>query len=641
MKQSAIIGWGRKPSFFRAEKYAQQHGIPCICLEDGFIRSLGLGKEGYPPLSLVVDEQGIYFDATKSSDLEKIILKNYNDDDLVRAKAAIEKIVTYGITKYNQKFIQINSNDFCQGEHILVVDQTLGDQSIQYAGATPDSFKVMLNQAIRNHPKATIWMKVHPDVVAKKAKGHFDLTALQHPNIKICSENYNPIQLLKCMNEVYVVSSQLGFEALLCGKKVHCFGMPWYAGWGVTCDEHAPTHLVTNRRIVKRSVEQLFAAAYFNYARYISPVSHQRCELEEVIDVLITNIQFQQQLSAHLVVWGFSRWKQKFMASFLNFPKVTLKFQHWFLPKHSEAIVAWGKKAKRLKQQNFHKVITVEDGFIRSFGLGAALIRPHSLVFDNVGIYYDATGPSRLENLLNRSCLTAEQTLRSQNLIRKLIDLQISKYNVGTKQSLDRPPHQKRVLLVVGQVEDDLSIQLGGVDIKENLGLLKKVRENHPDSFIIYKPHPDVHAGLRVGHIAEVDILKYANRIELESSILECFKICDEVHTITSLSGFEALLRGLKVYCYGLPFYAGWGLTQDLHVCARRNKQLSLEQLVYSTLIEYPVYNIQFTIKMGVPVVTPEHVIDYLQQSIRQPKVANTALFKKVFASFRRLKIRK
>lgn len=638
---SAIAGWGRKASFFRAEKYAKQHHIQCVCLEDGFIRSLGLGKEGYPPLSLVVDLTGIYFDATRSSDLEQLILSNEQEQNNIRAKQAIQKILAHGITKYNQKFVPMSPQLFAQGKHILVVDQTFGDQSIQYAGASPADFKVMLNTAINNHPDATIWVKVHPDVIAKKAKGHFELKDLQHPKIKICSENYNPIELLKNMNEVYVVSSQLGFEALLCGKAVHCFGVPWYAGWGVTLDQHAPIEILKGRRQVHRSIEHLFACAYFVYARYVSPVTQQRCELEDILDILIPNIAFQNRLGSALTAFGFSRWKRKFIASFLDFPKTQLKFKQWFLPNKMQNIVAWGKKASLLKQKQYLDVITVEDGFIRSFGLGAALVRPHSLVFDDVGIYYDATKVSRLENLLNNIHLTDEQILRSQRLIRKLVDLQISKYNVGKQQHLSRPQNEKRVILVVGQVEDDMSIQLGGVDIKENLVLLKTVREHHPDSYIMYKPHPDVHAGLRVGHIPEQQALKYANKIELDTSILECFKICDEVHTITSLSGFEALLRGLKVYCYGLPFYAGWGLTQDLHICHRRQQQLTLEQLVYVSLVEYPVYNIETTEKIRVPLVTPEHVIDYIQPSIRKPKTHSSSLFTKVFTSFRRLKIRK
>ena len=59
---------------------------------------------------------------------------------------------------------------------------------------------------------------------------------------------------------------------------------------------------------------------------------------------------------------------------------------------------------------------------------------------------------------------------------------------------------------------------------------------------------------------------------------------------MTSLSGFEALMHGKNVFCYGMPFYAGWGLTQDEHTLSRRHRQLSLDDLVLQTLIAYPTY---------------------------------------------------
>jgi hypothetical protein len=65
--------------------------------------------------------------------------------------------------------------------------------------------------------------------------------------------------------------------------------------------------------------------------------------------------------------------------------------------------------------------------------------------------------------------------------------------------------------------------------------------------------------------------------------------------TLTSLSGFDALLRGKPVTTYGLPFYAGWGLTTDKAVfpascLARRTRQLRLDELVAGALLRYPVY---------------------------------------------------
>ena len=636
-----FIGWDRKPSFFKVQAYAEKNNLTCICLEDGFIRSLGLGKDGYQPLSLVVDETGIYFDALQPSDLETLILKPEIESENLRSEQAISQILKYGITKYNQKFRPLDSSKFSkEKQHILVIDQTFGDQSIPYAGATAEIFSQMLKQACQNHPNAVIWVKTHPDVLAGKAQAHFSSADLCHPQIQTLTENYNPMQLLQYMDEVYVVSSQLGFEALMCGKKVHCFGVPWYAGWGITDDQFAPIEILQGRRGIDRSLEHLFACAYFKYARYVSSVTQKRCELEDILDILIPNIEFQKRLPASIIAYGFSPWKKQFIRDFLNFPKTAVKCKKFFKPAKSEHILAWGKKAKLLKDQGYKKVITVEDGFIRSIGLGASLIRPCSLVFDDIGIYYDATQPSRIENLLKTTELTSSQYARAQKLCNSLVELNISKYNVGSIDKLVRPKKDKKVLLVIGQVEDDMSVQWGGVDIKTNLDLLKEVRVNNPDSHIIYKPHPDVHAGLRTGKIKEQIVLQFADQIELESSILECFEICDEVHTITSLSGFEALLRGIKVYCYGLPFYAGWGLTTDKYSCSRRNKKLDLETLVYVTLIDYAVYNLPITKNMNIPVTSPEIVISYLQQQLNAPKKKQSKSWKDVLIRFRNLKNR-
>ena len=65
----------------------------------------------------------------------------------------------------------------------------------------------------------------------------------------------------------------------------------------------------------------------------------------------------------------------------------------------------------------------------------------------------------------------------------------------------------------------------------------------------------------------------------------------DQVHCLTSLTGFEALLRGLPVTVWGSPFYAGWGLTADRgppFPPERRLRQLSIDGLVAACLILYP-----------------------------------------------------
>jgi capsular polysaccharide export protein len=147
-----------------------------------------------------------------------------------------------------------------------------------------------------------------------------------------------------------------------------------------------------------------------------------------------------------------------------------------------------------------------------------------------------------------------------------------------------------RRILVPGQVEDDRSVILGGAGIAGNLDLLTRVRAANPDAYIVYKPHPDVDAGHRRGAIADPVAARLANRIVRDISSAAMVLAVDEIHTLTSLVGFEALLRGRRVVVYGQPFYVGWGLTADQAPPPRRSRKLTIEQLVAGTLILYPRY---------------------------------------------------
>lgn len=110
-----------------------------------------------------------------------------------------------------------------------------------------------------------------------------------------------------------------------------------------------------------------------------------------------------------------------------------------------------------------------------------------------------------------------------------------------------------------GQVEDDASIRLGAGAERTNLALLARVRAENPDAVLIYKPHPDVEAGLRPGLIAESRLAGLADVVARNTGADALMAQVDEVWTMTSTLGFEALLRGLPVTTLGAPFYAGWG----------------------------------------------------------------------------------
>lgn len=252
-------------------------------------------------------------------------------------------------------------------------------------------------------------------------------------------------------------------------------------------------------------------------------------------------------------------------------------------------LLLWGSSAPPEGLVQEVLTIRLEDGFLRSVGLGADLIRPLSWVFDQRGIYYDATRPSDLEELLQTVDFSPDLLERSAALQKRLVESGLTKYNLGGK-SWTRPADAARVILVPGQVESDASIRFGAPGISTNTGLLRAVRQANPEAWIVYKPHPDVLAGLRAKGAGEEQAVRWCDQIVNEVSMGQLLPLVDEVHLMTSLTGFEALLRGKRVVCYGLPFYAGWGLTTDLLAIARRTRRLALEELVAGALILYPRY---------------------------------------------------
>ncbi|MBE0405126.1 MAG: capsular polysaccharide biosynthesis protein [Halomonas sp.] len=584
-KPDVVIGWGLKPSSLQARRYAKRRQLPYIALEDGFLRSLGLGVAGYQGHSLIVDHTGIYYDASKPSDLENWLNNaTFTIDEINQAERCIHQLTRYRLSKYNHAPDPASSSS--PQERVLVVDQTAGDASIEFGGANADSFEQMLAAALTDHPTAEILVKIHPDVIAGKKQGHL-LSAQNHPRCRVISKDINPWALFDQVETVYVVTSQLGFEALLAGKRVHCFGLPFYAGWGLTEDR-----LACSRRHTKRTLHEVFAAAYLRYTRYANPYTLKPATLEETIALIADQKRQQERLRGKWIGCGFSSWKRRFIHNFLG-GAAQLTYQKT-LPEAppSQKLLVWSSRIDHTFEQQHAALMPhlwrIEDGFIRSVGLGVDLTQPLSLVIDAQGIYYDPSQPSDLESLLEYSDFSDDLLERAGQLRERLVALKLSKYNVRGHDTL-KLPNNRLIILVPGQVESDASIATGSPHIRTNSALLREVRRTHPHAFIIYKAHPDVVSGARIGalepdtkHLYDLD----ASHVEI-TTLLERV---DAVHTMSSLTGFEALLRHRKVHTYGMPFYAGWGLTQDAMHCPRRSRALTLEALVAGTLILYPCY---------------------------------------------------
>lgn len=590
-----VIGWGLRPTTKKARDYATKNQLPYIALEDGFLRSIGLGVKGYPTFSLVYDDVGIYYDTTRPSRLENLILHFQADESLLnQAKAAKEQIIHYQLSKYNHA-PDFNAEKAIGKNIVLVIDQTAGDMAVQYGQANSDDFHRMLHCAIEENPMAEIWVKTHPDVLSGKKKGY--LTQYSSDNrIKLFAEDVNPLSLLLNVNKVYCVTSQMGFEALLLGKEVITFGIPWYAGWGLTDDRHSQiSTLHQQQRRVTRSLLELFCAAYLQYSRYINPNTHKLGNIFDVISYLHRAKQLNTYLSGNIYCYGMSLWKRSVIKPFFQFPQCKLHFISHLSQinqKGNGRLLIWSQGKPEILEYAQRKqipVLRMEDGFLRSVGLGSNLVAPLSLVVDDLGIYFNAQSPSRLEDILQHITLSESEEQLAELLVSCLIKEQLTKYNVGN-QGIQFKTEGKRSILVPGQVEDDASIKYGSPTLKTNLALLKTVRESNPDAYIIYKPHPDVESKNRQGKIPKTKALEYADSIVEQTNILDCINQVDEVHTMTSLAGFEALLRHKKVVCYGLPFYSNWGLTEDKITLERRQRILKLNELIIGVLVYYPLY---------------------------------------------------
>ncbi len=280
-KRGIFYGWGRKQSGLYAVKLAQKYNTSFVLIEDGFIRSLGLGINDSPSFSIVEDDIGIYYDATAPSRLENI-LNSYDfasDKKLMQnTKKAIDLIKKYHISKYNNA-VDVPHTYFQNKEKkVLVIAQTAGDASLEYGMLNNYTTDNMINAAIEENPNAKVYLKIHPDVLSGKRKSDIDIVAARKKSIVI-EENFNPISLLKHFNKVYTKTSGMGFEALLCGCECVCFGMPFYAGWGITDDRST-----CSRRKAKRTVKEVFAAAYILYTRYYNPYKKRSADIFDVIN---------------------------------------------------------------------------------------------------------------------------------------------------------------------------------------------------------------------------------------------------------------------------------------------------------------------------------------------------------------------
>lgn len=610
MPVSCVVVWGRKQNSWQALNYARKRQLPVLYVEDGWIRSSSANPHSRVSYSLLIDDTGVYYDSSEPSALEQYL--NLTDEifdqrcgevELAYAADCRRLMIEHNVTKYNYcKLPEEADLRLDDRPIVLVLDQTLDDASVRFGGMDAHSFDAMLDRAVRENPEARIIVRTHPDVVKGRRQGYLHENA-KALGIEVSATADNPIAWLKRSSIVYVGTSQLGYEALLCGCTVKVAGQPFYAGWGLTEDWQPVT-----RRVRRRTLDQLFHATHVHHAQYRCPVTGSPWTLRDCLDHVRLQQSYFARNAGKRVCIGITPWKRKYISQFLCSPYAQLRFSARNDAAADETPVYWSftgsdeqlektespRKSKNYRMQVLEKCIRVEDGFLRSKGLGSDFVAPTSLVFDDVGLYFDATRVSSLENLLNTYQCTADELARARRLREKIVNTNLTKYNVVSlpknSQSCRTLANGRKSILVVGQVEGDQSILRGSFNVCTNSKLLVAARNSNPDAFIVFKPHPDVISGNRKGQVDLAILEVNADVVEKSKSFLDCLTECDELHTITSLSGFEAILRGKRVVTYGMPFYAGWGLTEDTRRCSRRRIKRSLDELVFLSLIIYPYY---------------------------------------------------
>jgi len=578
-RNAAVVLSGREPQVSHgAGKLAGRLGASHWLVQDGFIRSVGEAAGGAVPISLIAD------DVSGPVRLRRLLSsRDWETPDLL---AEARDLITF---KSEEGLSRINRGEPATWiapagkPKVLVIDRTADEPWFGQPLAGSEVFSAALEAARQEHPGSHILVRRDG-----RAIGGASASALALADTMVDQAD-DVMSLIAQADAVYVVDSLIGLDALFSGRPVTVFGQPFYAGLGLTDDRASES-----ADKIPRTLEALFAAAYILYPRYVDPLTGQACSARIGFERLAAFKRHVNRVRGRWVGLNIPPAKQPVLKAFLAGPESSFslygsnpgpsaRFANW---------ASWSSPAVRRAQAKWPGQVTnIEDGFVRSVGLGSSFHPASSLVLDSRGIYYDPRQPSDLEHILNTVEFSPKALDRARGLRKAIVELGLSKYNLQVRPNLDVNAAGGRVrILVPGQVEGDASVLAGG-EACSNLTLLQRVRQAAPEAFIVYKEHPDVTAGNRRGRIPEADAQALADLVVCDVDIIACVEAVDEVHTLTSLTGFEALLRGKAVVTYGWPFYAGWGLTTDRAKGAGPSRRaIQLDALVAGALMTYPLY---------------------------------------------------
>jgi capsular polysaccharide export protein len=581
-KGASRAAWAGAPAAQRVAAGAAARGLPFALLGRGVLRAPPRGDRPPPVLSVTA----LYVSGPRTPldllDPARVLAaRGWEEPNLIaRAAAGRRRLVAERL-----------GGAWWEGEGGL---PAAPNEALVVAAGDRRRDRAMLAAAFAENAAGDIVVLAPDGAVGRRASRRL-LAKAAARGAMIVARPVDPWAAIERAARIYVADGEIGFFALLAGRELRCFGPAFYSGWGLTRDDPS-----LPQRPFRRSLDEIFAGACLIATRYLDPYRSAAIAFEDILDIQALWRRIEMANRGIAVCVGMSFWKRRRIADFLRSTAAAPPFRRSVCGalktarrRPGGAIAVWASRVPpglaETARRHDVPLVRVEDGFVRSVGLGSDFLPAASLVLDRRGMYFDPATDSDLEILLRETAFEARLIERARRLIALLVAHGVTKYNLPAGTIIAAAPPGRRRVLVPGQVEDDLSVRLGGGDIRSNLDLLRRVRADNPDAFILYKPHPDVEAGHRIGVVPDALARQYADTVIRGVSTAALLDGIDEVHTLTSLAGFEALLRRRKVVVHGRPFYAGWGLTVD-RAMPPRGRQLSLEELVAAVLILYPRY---------------------------------------------------
>jgi capsular polysaccharide export protein len=259
---------------------------------------------------------------------------------------------------------------------------------------------------------------------------------------------------------------------------------------------------------------------------------------------------------------------------------------------NNACLIAWAtEKPQNLLDLARQKGINVISSYyspIASFGNANS---NSTICFSKKGMYFDASSPNDLEDILCESKKKHKRDLIGEENIRSIGS------NLEDSSNIDLvtpwPAAYGKKILIIGDNPSSSEAKFGSLVIKNDQDLLFSVRRNNPDASIIYKPNLNMIGCCTDNSVSDEDIhitdIRRANKKTcMASQILEA----DEVHVTTSNDGLNACFLGVPLVCYGQPHFSGWGFTKDIHPLPsdRRQKNISFNRFIYSIFNFYTHY---------------------------------------------------